>query len=126
MTDAADSETKPRQRLALDATSWVDLWRGWLSDDKATYREFIAGLTWQESRLWRYDHYVTEPRLTASVRRGGFQSHPVLVRATHLLRETYRVDFDGPALAYYRDGRDALGAHRDRELRYTRTPWWRS
>ena len=27
--------------------------------------------------------------------------------------------FDGPALALYRDGRDALGAHRDRELRYT-------
>ena len=108
-----------KERLQLDAGSWVDLWRGWLVDDDATYREFVAGLPWRESRLWRYDHFTVEPRLTASVRRTAFAAHPVLRAATQLLRETYKVDLDGPALSLYRDGRDALGAHRDRELRYT-------
>ncbi len=105
-----------KERLQLDPGTWVDLWRGWLHDEGATYRDLVDGLAWRESRLWRYDHYVTEPRLTASA---GRPPHPALRAATALLRATYRVDFDGPALAFYRDGKDALGAHRDRELRYT-------
>lgn len=104
------------ERLQLDATSWVDIWKGWLRDDGAAYRELAKSLSWHQARLWRYDHYVTEPRLSAVVRRG---EHPVLRDALVLLRHTYQASFDGPALAYYRDGRDALGAHRDRELRYT-------
>jgi alkylated DNA repair dioxygenase AlkB len=105
-----------KERLKLDATTWVDLWRGWLQDEGATYREMVDGLAWRESRLWRYDHYVTEPRRTASA---GRPPHPTLRAAGTLLRQTYHVEFEGPALAFYRDGRDALGAHRDRELRYT-------
>ena len=107
------------QRLQLDPTTWVDIWRGWLADGSATYAAFISELDWQESRLWRYDHWVTEPRLSTSLRRGGQASHPALARAQRMLRERYRVELDGPAVAYYRNGRDALGAHRDRELRYT-------
>lgn len=115
-------ETEPTlapTRLQLDRTSWVDVWRSWLDDDGATFREFATELPWRESRLWRYDHWETEPRLSTSLRRAGKASHPALLDAYRLLRERYRVEFDGPAVAYYRDGRDALGAHRDRELRYT-------
>jgi len=104
------------ERLWLDPTSWVDVWRGWRRDEGAAYRELAAGLPWRQSRLWRYDHYVTEPRLGTSVAPGA---HPVLREAALLLRSTYAVDFMGPSLAYYRDERDALGAHRDRDLRYT-------
>ena len=104
------------ERLQLDATSWVDSWRGWRSDGGATYAQLAKELPWRQSKLWRYDHYVTEPRLGASL---GRTAHPALQDAYLLLRQTYGVDFDGPALALYRDGRDALGAHRDRELRYT-------
>jgi alkylated DNA repair dioxygenase AlkB len=104
------------ERLQLDATSWVDVWRGWRADGGKTYAELAKGVPWKESRLWRYDHFVTEPRLGASL---GRATHPVLRDAFLLLRRTYGVEFEGPDLAYYRDGRDALGAHRDRELRYT-------
>jgi alkylated DNA repair dioxygenase AlkB len=114
-----DPRAAGKERLQLDATTWVDVWRDWLDDGGATYQEFVDGLAWRETKLWRYDHYVTEPRLSASLRRDGFATHPVLRRATLMLRETYKVELDGPAIAYYRDGRDALGAHRDRELRYT-------
>ena len=104
------------ERLWLDRGSWVDVWRGWRRDEGATYRELASTLPWSQSKLWRYDHYVIEPRLGAALRQGA---HPVLKDALLLLRSTYQVDFMGPALAYYRDGRDALGPHRDRDLRYT-------
>jgi alkylated DNA repair dioxygenase AlkB len=94
----------------------VDLWRGWRRDEGASFRELASTLPWRQSKLWRYDHYVIEPRLGTSV---SPTAHPVLADASLLLRRTYGVDFLGPALAYYRDGRDALGAHRDRDLRYT-------
>jgi alkylated DNA repair dioxygenase AlkB len=104
------------ERRWLDRGSWVDLWRGWRQDEGATYRELASALPWTQSRLWRYDHYVMEARLATSV---SPAAHRVLKEASLLLRSTYGVDFMGPALAYYRDGRDALGAHRDRDLRYT-------
>lgn len=111
-----DSPSTVLERLQLDPTSWVDVWRGWRRDDGATYTRLATELPWKQSRLWRYDHYVTESRLGTSVRR---TAHPALRETYLLLRARYGVDLDGPALAFYRDGRDALGAHRDRELRYT-------
>jgi alkylated DNA repair dioxygenase AlkB len=117
MTDGALRASATR--LQLDATSWVEVWRGWLNDDGTTFREFATELPWQESRLWRYDHWVTEPRLSTSLRRGGKAQHPALLDTHRMLRERYRVELAGPTIAYYRDGGDALGAHRDRELRYT-------
>jgi alkylated DNA repair dioxygenase AlkB len=104
------------RRHRLDATSWVDLLPGWLRDADDVYLALLETLHWRQARLWRYDHYVTEPRLTAGTRP---TAHPALVDATKALRRHYGVDLDGPALALYRDGRDALGAHRDRELRHT-------
>jgi alkylated DNA repair dioxygenase AlkB len=117
MTSPA-SPTPPSkaERLQLDATSWVDVWRGWHQDGGATFTELAKTVPWKQARLWRYDHYVTEPRLGASLPR---TAHPVLRDAFLLLRKTYGVGFDGPALAYYRDGKDALGAHRDSDMRYT-------
>jgi alkylated DNA repair dioxygenase AlkB len=104
------------RRHRLDAGSWVDLTPGWLRDPDEVYATLLETLDWRQARLWRYDHYVIEPRLTAGTRP---EAHPALVAATKTLRARYGVDFDGPSLALYRDGRDALGAHRDRELRHT-------
>jgi alkylated DNA repair dioxygenase AlkB len=108
-------EGTPRRHW-LDATSWVDLAPGWLRDPEEVYVALRDTLLWRQARLWRYDHYVIEPRLTAGTRPAA---HPALIDATKALRSRYGVDLDGPALAFYRDGRDALGAHRDRELRHT-------
>src|SRR3954447_22720615 len=104
------------RRHWLDETSWVDLAPGWVRDADEIYATLLDTLPWREARLWRYDHYVIEPRLSAGIRP---HAHPALLAATKALRAHYRVDFEGPALALYRDGRDALGPHRDRELRHT-------
>ena len=61
-----DPTSKP-ERLILDTTSWVDLWRGWHYDAGATFGELARIVPWKQARLWRYDHYVTEPRLGASL-----------------------------------------------------------
>jgi alkylated DNA repair dioxygenase AlkB len=120
----ADPPLEP-ERIDLGGGSWVDLWRRWLGPDGLglpdgeTYAEFVRDLPWSEGRTWRYDHWVVEPRLGASLRRGGKLDHPAVRGTARLLRRRYGVTFDPPAAALYRDGRDALGAHRDRELRYT-------
>jgi alkylated DNA repair dioxygenase AlkB len=114
--DPSTTDVTAPERLWLDRASWVDQWRGWHQDAGATYRELASTLRWHQSKLWRYDHFVIEPRLGTSLPPAA---HPVLKEALLLLRSTYQVDFMGPALAYYRDGRDALGPHRDRDLRYT-------
>ena len=42
----------------------------------------------------------------------------MLIDAHRELQAHYRVKFDGFALAYYRDGRDSVAFHRDREMRW--------
>ena len=44
--------------------------------------------------------------------------HPALVDVETWISRRYRVRFDGVALAHYRDGRDSVAFHRDRELRW--------
>ena len=50
-----------------------------------------------------------------------FRSRPVspeLVEARRRLVRHYKVPFDRGALSWYRDGRDGVAFHRDREMRY--------
>lgn len=44
--------------------------------------------------------------------------HPALLRGHKALRARYGVELPGLGLAWYRDGRDAMGAHRDSDLRW--------
>ncbi len=43
--------------------------------------------------------------------------HPALKMVGEALERTYRVPLVGPGLNYYRDGRDSVAFHGDRELR---------
>lgn len=107
------------QRLRLDATSWVDVGRGWLDADTAgeVYAALASGPGWRQGRVFRYDHLRAENRLSAFVAPAA-SPHPALVTAHKALRRTYGVEFSGLGLSWYRDGRDALGAHRDSDLRW--------
>jgi alkylated DNA repair dioxygenase AlkB len=107
----------PCERIALDDTSWVDVVRGFLPDGGAMYRTLLDTVDFQPSRLWRYERWVEEPRLGHWVGAGPFP-HPALVDAQRALQKRYRVSFDGLGLAYYRDSRDSVAFHRDRELRF--------
>jgi alkylated DNA repair dioxygenase AlkB len=103
------------QRRALDAGSWVDLARGWLPDPDGLYADLAGSLDWRQGRVWLYDHYREENRLAAGC---SPAAHPVVLAVHKALRRHYGVDFMGVGLSWYRDGRDAMGAHRDTDLRH--------
>jgi alkylated DNA repair dioxygenase AlkB len=103
------------ERRPLDATSWVDLGRGWLRDPGEVYADLTASAPWQQNQVWRYDHHWSEPRLSAWL---SPAAHPALTEAHRRLRAHYGVDLTGVSLNWYRDGRDAMASHRDSDLRW--------
>jgi alkylated DNA repair dioxygenase AlkB len=106
------------ERLRLDETSWVDVGRGWLADADPLFEDLLAGVGWQTSRLFRYDHWVEERRLSASWHRGQPLPHPALADVHRTLQQTYKCRFDSFGLIQYRDGRDGQGFHRDTDMRW--------
>ncbi len=106
------------ERIQLDATSWVDVARGWLRDPQRLYDELAAGIAWRQGRVFRYERWVDEPRLTAGWQPDRPPAVPALLTAVRALRSRYGVPFSGAGLSWYRDGRDSLAFHRDREMRW--------
>ena len=105
------------ERIQLDDTSWVDVCRGWLRDPDALFRNLLENGAWEQRELFRYEVKIPEPRL------GGRWPTDPDTEADRLelflaLRDRYRVTFDRGALAQYRDGRDSVAFHRDREMRW--------
>ena len=105
------------ERIWLDERSWVDVARGWLPDADDVHAALLERAGWQQGRLWRYERYVAEPRLSAPARDLA-ALHPSLLEAHRAVHRQYGVSFARPALAQYRDGRDSVAFHRDRELRW--------
>jgi alkylated DNA repair dioxygenase AlkB len=106
------------ERLALDESSWVDVVRTLLpaAIADAVHDELAATVAWEQGRVFRYERWVDMPRLDGH--QSGSGRHPALVEVEHWISRRYRVRFDGVALAHYRDERDSVGFHRDRELRW--------
>ena len=109
--------SEPRvERVELDAASWVDVVRGLVVDADVLHDELAASVAWQPSRVFRYERWIDEPRLGAF--QAGDERHPALQEAERWISTRYRVRFDGVALVQYRNERDSVGFHRDRELRW--------
>jgi alkylated DNA repair dioxygenase AlkB len=104
------------ERIELDERSWVEVHRAWLADADAQYDELAALPVWRESRVFRYDHWVDEPRLSTFFPRGSGPAP--LLEAQRRIQQQYGVAFDGFALNWYRDGRDSQAFHRDRDMKW--------
>jgi len=105
------------ERTWLDDRSWVDLWPGWLAGAEQLYDHLVATVAFQQGRIYRYDHWVDEPRLGAGYSTAS-APHPALLEAQRALQHHYGVRFDGASIALYRDGRDMVAFHRDRDMRW--------
>ena len=116
--ETPDTRDAAFERLWLDDRSWVDVARGWLRDADAVFETVLATAAWNQGRVWRYERWVEQPRLHASSRTGTTKLDARLAEADRAVRRRYRVRFDGPALVQYRDERDSVAFHRDRELRW--------
>lgn len=104
------------ERLWLDDTAWVDVARGWLPDADTVFEEVLAQTAWQESKIFRYEKWITEPRLTAWG--SAARTHPALVDAERRLEKQYGVRFGGYSLAQYRHGQDGQAFHRDNDMKW--------
>ena len=98
------------ERLQLDDASWVDVVRGLVPRADAVHDELKAHAKWEQGRVFRYERWIDEPRLTSWT--AGSATHPALREVQDWISRRYRVSFDGVALALYRDGRDSVAWHR--------------
>ena len=105
------------ERIALDDTSWVDLCRGHLLGADTMLDVVIGAVPWQCARRHMYDRMVDDPRLSYRAPRAELVPHPVLAQVRDGLSARYGVPLGAAACNYYRDGRDSVAPHGDRELR---------
>ncbi len=104
-------------RTHLDETSWVDVVPGWLRGADLVFAELVARLQWEQREVTMYQRRLPEPRLTAwwSPSSGGPEPLPVLDDARMALTRQYARPFDSIGFNLYRDGRDSVAWHADRE-----------
>ncbi|MCX4247197.1 alpha-ketoglutarate-dependent dioxygenase AlkB [Paraliomyxa miuraensis] len=108
----------PRERIQLDATSWVDVVRGFAHDTERTMERLIREVRWTQNRVIRGGRKVDDPRLGGSIPWAEAERDPTFHFTRLILDARYRVRLFGPQLVYYRNGRDSMGLHRDDEMRY--------
>jgi alkylated DNA repair dioxygenase AlkB len=103
------------RRIDLDARSWIEVHEAFVRDADAELRALLDETPWQQTEVLRYDHYVSERRLSAGL---SSASRPLLRQIDLHLSARHHVPFSGVAAILYRDGRDFQGLHSDREMRW--------
>jgi alkylated DNA repair dioxygenase AlkB len=110
-----------RRRTTLGADAWVDVLPGWLTGADTLFQRLADGVPWQAERRQMYDRMVDVPRLLAFYPEGAPLPDPILADARDQLSDHYANETGGPfrtaGLCYYRDGRDSVAWHGDRNGR---------
>ena len=112
------------QRTWLDDHSWVDHLSGWLHGADLVLAELVSRLQWKQREVVMYDRLVPEPRLTAwwNTQSPTPEPLPVLAEARVALTAHYDKPFDTIGCNLYRDGRDSVAWHSDRERFHLEDP----
>jgi alkylated DNA repair dioxygenase AlkB len=105
------------ERFRLDDTAWIDVVRGFLRGTDTLMADLVERVDWRQGRRYMYERMVDDPRLSRWYPAGEPVPAPVLDDARRALEQRYGVPFGAVGLNYYRDGRDSVAFHRDRELR---------
>ncbi|MCU1503670.1 MAG: putative alkylated repair protein [Ilumatobacteraceae bacterium] len=114
---AVDAEFSSLERIWLDEESWVDHASRWLSGADAVLVELAETLPWRQREVTMYQRRLPEPRLTAWWSESAPVDEPIvlLAEARSLLSARYGKPFDSIGFNLYRDGRDSVAWHSDRE-----------
>lgn len=104
------------RRHDLGRGAWVEHVDRWIDGTDAIFRVLERGMAWRLDRRVMYEREVVVPRLRASVPRDG-PGHPLFEAMAAALGGRYGAQFDALTLALYRDGRDGVAWHRDRDHR---------
>ena len=103
------------QRTDLGGDSWVDLVSEFVREPSEVFAGVRETTTWLQGEVLRYDTYVPEKRLGATLRT---DHQPVLRQAEMHLQSAYRVPVTGVGALLYRTGEDFQGLHSDRQMRW--------
>ncbi len=102
-------------RKELSRGSWVDIARNWWGGPDELALSLIESVPWKQRRRRMYDRVLADPRLCCGASAlGGIE--PTLGQMRAHLQRRYGVALTAPFLNYYRDGRDSVAFHGDREL----------
>jgi alkylated DNA repair dioxygenase AlkB len=105
------------ERIELDGGAWVDLARGWFGGSDDLVERLRQSVDWRHHTRWMYERMVDEPRLSRWYRADEALPDEALAAFRVAAGRRYSVRFGALALNYYRDGRDSVAFHTDRELR---------
>jgi alkylated DNA repair dioxygenase AlkB len=109
------------RRTTLAGGAWVDVLPGWLSGADTLFQRLADTVPWHAERRQMYDRVVDVPRLLKFYAEGEPLPDPIMVDARAALTEHYAAEPGGPfrtaGLCYYRDGRDSVAWHGDRNGR---------
>jgi alkylated DNA repair dioxygenase AlkB len=121
---AVDEGFAGLRRLELDERSWVDHEPGWLAGSDELFAELVATGRFTQRTVEMYDRRLPEPRLTAGWTTDATSDElPAALRdIATALSERYRVAFDRIWVNLYRDGRDSVAWHGDRNRHSHRNP----
>lgn len=118
-TGPAGPRTDARfERVDLGGDAWVDVARGWLGGADDLMGVLQAAVDWRHHRRRMYDRVVDEPRLSRWYSADEPLPDEGLAAFRMAAGRRYRTRFGALALNYYRDGRDSVAPHADRELRH--------
>ncbi len=105
------------RRTWLDEYSWVDHQPNWLTGSDTVFAELAQALPWRQREVTMWDRLLPEPRLTCWW--DGVDGSPVplalLSDISASLAQQYQRPFDSIGFNLYRDGRDSVAWHGDRE-----------
>ncbi len=118
MGKTPEPPTPTFERLDLGDGAWVDVARGFVADHRAVYDAMVETVDWRQNQLFRYERSYDEPRLVGWWSPRDEPPHPAIRDAQRAIQSRYSVRFDGCGFAYYRDERDSVAFHRDRDLRW--------
>jgi len=103
------------ERRELSPGSWIDIARNWWGRPDDLAQSLIDSVPWKQRRRRMYDRVLPDPRLCCGAAAlGGLE--PALGEMRAHLQRRYGVALAAPFLNYYRDGRDSVAFHGDREL----------
>jgi alkylated DNA repair dioxygenase AlkB len=100
------------ERFTLAEGAWIELQRGWLDGHARLFDELRETTPWQAERRHMYERVVDVPRLFAALES---PRAPIIEAMRQALGARYRTVFDSVTAACYRDGRDSVAWHGDRE-----------
>lgn len=111
-------ESAPIEQIDLPGGAWAQVSRGWLRGADELCQELQGSVPWRQHKRWMYERLVDEPRLSCWYYRAREVPGRPLDAVEEALSRRFRVPLKGPGLNYYRDGRDSVAFHSDRELRH--------